>query len=199
MQLPASFKPLRSKSFLILYCKISNLKSQMALPNGFPQPAQIGVIEVKQYPQYRAVTYTHAGDLRQATGIAFNPLFQHISNNQIAMTTPVEARYTGTSGQIDALPVAEVSFLYPAPNIAPSSVNSAVEVTDTSPMTVVSIGVGGAYTWESYEINLQKLKDWLQEHPEYEIVGSPRRFFYNSPMTAEATKISEVQIPIKHR
>ena len=113
MQLPASFKPLRSKSFLILYCKISNLKFKMALPNGFPQPAQIGVIEVKQYPQYRAVTYTHAGDLRQATGIAFNPLFQHISNNQIAMTTPVEARYTGTSEQIDAAPVAEVSSSTP--------------------------------------------------------------------------------------
>ncbi|TAE56276.1 MAG: hypothetical protein EAZ88_04455 [Oscillatoriales cyanobacterium] len=68
----------------------------MVLPSGFPEPANIGVIEVKQYPQYRAVTYTHAGDLRQATGIAFNPLFQHISNNQIAMTTPVEARYTAT-------------------------------------------------------------------------------------------------------
>jgi effector-binding domain-containing protein len=171
----------------------------MVLPSGFPDPAQIGVIEVKQYPQYRAVTYTHAGDFRQATGIAFNPLFQHISNNQIAMTTPVEARYTATSEQIDAVPVAEVSFLYPSPNIAPSSVNSAVEVRDTSPMTVVSIGVGGAYTWESYENNLQKLKDWLQEHPEYEIVGPPRRFFYNSPMTPEATKISEVQIPIKCR
>ncbi|MEG3850117.1 heme-binding protein [Microcoleus sp. herbarium19] len=171
----------------------------MALPSGFPQPAQIGVIEVKQYPQYRAVTYTHAGDARQATKVAFDPLFQHISNNQIAMTTPVEARYTPTSGQIDALAVAFVSFLYPAPNIAPSSVSPAVEITDTSPMTVVSIGVGGAYTWESYENNLSQLKDWLQKHPEYEIVGPPRRFFYNSPMTAEATKISEVQIPIQHR
>ncbi|TAE67086.1 MAG: ABC transporter substrate-binding protein [Oscillatoriales cyanobacterium] len=169
----------------------------MVLPSGFPEPANIGVIEVKQYPQYRAVTYTHAGDLRQATGIAFNPLFQHISNNQIAMTTPVEARYTATSEQIDAIPVAEVSFLYPAPNIAPSSVNPAVEVTDTSPMTVVSIGVRGAYSWESYENNLSQLKDWLQQHPEYEIAGPPRRFFYNSPMTPESTKISEVQIPIE--
>ncbi|MCC3595345.1 MULTISPECIES: heme-binding protein [unclassified Microcoleus] len=169
----------------------------MVLPSGFPEPANIGVIEVKQYPQYRAVTYTHAGDLRQATGIAFNPLFQHISNNQIAMTTPVEARYTANSEQIDAIPVAEVSFLYPAPNIAPSSVNPAVEVTDTSPMTVVSIGVRGAYSWESYENNLSQLKDWLQQHPEYEIAGPPRRFFYNSPMTPESTKISEVQIPIE--
>ncbi|MEG4800715.1 hypothetical protein QUB63_14310 [Microcoleus sp. ARI1-B5] len=55
----------------------------MALPSGFPDPAQIGVIEVKQYPQYRAVTYTHAGDLRQATGIAFNPLLSTISNNHV--------------------------------------------------------------------------------------------------------------------
>jgi len=137
----------------------------------------------KQYPQYRAVTYSHAGDVRQATGVAFNPLFQHISNNQIAMTTPVEARYTAIPGQID-VPQVEVSFLYPAPNIAPSSVNSAVTVTDTPP------------TWESYEKNLQKLEDWLKEHPEYAIVGPPRRLFYNSPMTPEAIKISEVQIPI---
>ena len=166
------------------------------LPSGFPDPAAIGVIEIKQYPQYRAVTYTHSGDLRAATGAAFNPLFQHISSNQIAMTTPVEARYATTQGYSGALSQAEVSFLYPAPNIAPSTTDPAVAVTDTAPMTVISIGVRGAYTWESYEQNLQKLQDWLKQHPEYEIVGPPRRFFYHSPMTPEATKISEVQIPI---
>jgi effector-binding domain-containing protein len=169
------------------------------LPSGFPDPATIGIIEIKQYPQYRSVTYTHSGDLRAATGAAFNPLFQHISNNQIAMTAPVEARYRAIEGQRGAFSHAEVSFLYPAPNIAPTSIGPAVAVTDTGPMTVVSIGVRGAYTWESYEQNLQKLKDWLQQHPEYEIVGPPRRFFYNSPMTPEATKISEVQIPIELR
>jgi effector-binding domain-containing protein len=169
------------------------------LPSGFPEPAEIGVIQIKQYPQYRAVTYTHAGDLRAATGVAFNPLFQHISSNQIAMTAPVEARYTAIQGQSGTVPQAEVSFLYPAPNIAPSSIDPAVAVTDTAPMTVVSIGVCGAYTWESYEQNLQKLKDWLKQHPESEIVGPPRRLFYNSPMTPEATKISEVQIPIAVR
>ncbi|CBN54139.1 MULTISPECIES: hypothetical protein [Kamptonema] len=63
-------------------------------------------------------------------------------------------------------------------------------------MTVVSIGVQGAYTWESYETNLQKLKDWLEQHPEYEVVGPPRRLFYNSPMTPESIKMSEVQIAI---
>jgi hypothetical protein len=124
-------------------------------------------------------------------------LFQHISNNQIAMTAPVEARYTAIEGHRGALSQAEVSFLYPAPNIDPSSIAPAVAVTDTAPMTVVSIGVRGPYTWESYEQNLQKLQDWLKQHPEYKIVGPPRRFFYNSPMTPESTKISEVQIPIE--
>jgi effector-binding domain-containing protein len=171
-------------------------KMSAYLPSGFPEPAEIGTIKIKQYPHYRAVTYTHTGDLRQATGVAFNPLFQHISSNQIAMTTPVEARYTEISGQVGGVVQAEVSFLYPTPNITPDSINSVVSVTNTPPMTVVSIGIQGAYTWESYEQNLQKLQDWLQEHPEYVIVGPPRRFFYNSPMTAEAIKISEVQIPI---
>jgi effector-binding domain-containing protein len=167
------------------------------LPSGFPEPATIGVIEIKQYPQYRAVTYTHSGDLRAATSAAFTPLFQHISSNQIAMTTPVEARYATAQGRGGALPQAEVSFLYPAPNIAPSSIAPAVAITDTAPMTVISIGVRGPYTWESYEQSVAKLQNWLRQHPEYEIVGPPRRFFYNSPMTPESIKISEVQIPIQ--
>ena len=68
---------------------------------------------------------------------------------------------------------------------------------DTSPMTVVSSGVQGAYSWESYEQNLQKLKHWLIQQPEYEVVSSPRRLLYNSPMTPEDLKRSEVQIAIR--
>jgi len=168
-----------------------------SLPQGFPEPTAAGIIEVKQYPQYRAVTYTHNGDLQAANRVAFNPLFEHISSNQIAMTTPVEARYTVTSTAPNEVKnQAEVSFLYGDPNITPDNVKPGVKVMDNQPMTVVSIGVQGAYTWESYETNLQKLQDWLEQHPEYEVVGSPRRLFYNSPMTPESIKMSEVQIAI---
>lgn len=168
-----------------------------ALPLGFPPPTEVGVIEVKQYPAYRAVTYTHAGELQQATRFAFDPLFQHISSNQIAMTTPVEARYLGNSpAQIDSPTTAEVSFLYPDPNITPQRVDAGVKITDTPPLTVVSIGIQGAYTWESYQTNLRRLQDWLAQNPQHEIAGSPRRLLYNSPMTPESIKRSEVQIPI---
>ncbi|WP_199314039.1 heme-binding protein [Planktothrix sp. FACHB-1365] len=165
-----------------------------SLPDGFPQPTPVGVIEVKQYPAYRGVTYLHQGDLTQATRRAFNPLFQHISSNNISMTTPVEARYLQESESINQ---AEVSFLYSHPEITPQQIQSDVNVTDTPTMKVVSIGIQGAYTWESYQIHLQRLKNWLKQHPEYEIIGSPRRLFYNSPMTPEHLKYSEVQIPIQ--
>ncbi|MEA5520767.1 heme-binding protein [Limnoraphis robusta] len=163
-----------------------------SLPQGFPEPTQAGVVEIKYYPAYRGVTYSHTGDLTQATKAAFNPLFQHISSNNISMTTPVEARYQDASQ-------ADVSFLYSSPNISPQQVQPGVQVVDTQEMMVVSIGIQGAYTWESYEIHRSKLENWLQQHPEYQVVGSPRRLFYNSPMTPESLKYSEVQIPIQKK
>ncbi|WP_354636387.1 heme-binding protein [Planktothricoides raciborskii] len=174
----------------------------MPLPVGFPPPTEVQVISVKQYPEYRAVTYTHTGAVQQASQVAFNPLYQHISSNNIAMTTPVEVRYYGDSGiQIDAYSDshshAEVSFLYADPTITPRAIAPNVKVTDYPAMTVVSIGIAGAYTWESYQTHLQALLDWLSQHSEYKIVGEPRRFLYNSPMTPEALKRSEVQIPIE--
>jgi len=162
-------------------------------PEGFPPPTPVGVIEVKQYPAYRGITYVHQGDLTQATRQAFNPLFQHISANNIAMTTPVEARYLQ---EFEGQNQAEVSFLYSHAEITPEQIQSNVNVTDTPRMKVLSIGIQGAYSWESYQVHLQRLKNWLKQHPEYEIVGSPRRLFYNSPMTPKNLKYSEVQIPI---
>lgn len=168
------------------------------LPQGFPEPKSIGEIEIKSYPHYRAITYIHTGDLTQATRQAFNPLFQHISQNKIAMTTPVEARYfDGVDNNNNSR--SEVSFLYSSPEIVPQEIQSNVEVTETEAMTVVSIGIQGAYSWESYQKNLQKLQNWLQQHPEYKVVGSPRRLFYHSPMTPELLKYSEVQIPVEKR
>lgn len=167
------------------------------LPQGFPEPTPAGIIELKHYPQYRAVTYLHQGDLQIANRVAFNPLFEHISSNQIAMTTPVEARYTVISETPNAAEnQAEVSFLYGNPTINPDRIGPSLQVTTREPMAVVSIGIQGPYTWESYESNLKKLKDWLVEHPKYQMVGTPRRLFYHGPMTPEALKISEVQIPI---
>jgi hypothetical protein len=41
------------------------------------------------------------------------------------------------------------------------------------------------------------LQQWLAENVEYEAIGTPRRFFYDSPFTPAPLKRSEVQIPIR--
>lgn len=169
------------------------------LPEGFPSPTPPQIIEVKDYPAYRAATVRYEGDLGWATGFAFEPLFRHISTNNIAMTSPVEARYRveTRSERGSSFGEAEVSFLYRNTDIVPEQIATGVEVVDHEPMKVVSTGVQGSYNWESYRMHVERLREWLVLHPEYRPVGSPRRFFYDSPFVAEDLKRSEVQIPVE--
>ena len=167
------------------------------LPEGFPPLTPPNQIEVKQYPPYRLATYKIEGELSQAANQAFYPLYQHISRNDISMTSPVETRYpvttlTGsTSGQ------AEVSFLYANPQIMPKEIANNIEVKDIPAMTVVSLGLRGEYSYQSYQEGLKRLTIWLEEHQEYQRVGNPRRFFYDGPYVPDKLKRSEIQIPIE--
>jgi SOUL heme-binding protein len=173
------------------------------LPDGFPQPTPNGRIEVKQYPAYRAVTYTYKGRLSQAANESFSPLFQHISSNGIGMTAPVEVRYPSITleelpnEKPDEVGQAEVSFLYRNGSVQPKQIAGGIKVESHPSITVVSIGISGAYTYGSYQKNLDLLRDWLAKHPSYVVSGLPRRFFYDSPFIPDAFKRSEVQIPIQ--
>ena len=168
------------------------------LPVGFPSPTPHDIIEVKQYPAYRSGTYTYEGNLSEATRYSFNPLFQHISSNNIAMTTPVEARYpASTIDQPMQQGKVKVSFLYNNNAISPQQISPDIQVEDHAPMLVVSLGIQGAYGYESYQGHIEKLKNWLANHPEYEIAGEPREFLYDSPYTPAPLKRREVQIPIR--
>ena len=172
------------------------------LPEGFPPPTPAGKIEVKHYPAYRSGTVTYSGQLAQAANAAFEPLYQHISSNNIAMTAPVETRYPiitlqeGSGGQLDERGQAEVSFLYRSTSIHPQQIAQGIKVEYHEPMLVVSVGIQGPYSYASYQQNLERLHSWLVQHPDYEVAGSPRRFFYDSPLIPDALKRSEVQMPI---
>lgn len=167
------------------------------LPEGFPEPTAPNQIEVKEYPPYRAATYPTQGNLAQAANQAFYPLYQHISSNNISMTAPVETRYPISTLEGNLSGEATVSFLYRTPEINPSEIDSQIEVEDIPAMTVVSLGLKGAYSYESYQDGLKRLTQWLNNHPEYERVGNPRRFFYDGPYVPDALKRSEIQIPIQ--
>ncbi|MFG6094923.1 ABC transporter substrate-binding protein [Leptolyngbyaceae cyanobacterium CCMR0082] len=169
------------------------------LPEGFPPPTAKGEIEIKQYPAYRAATVQVRGDLGKAASRGFSPLFRHISDNDISMTAPVETRYptatlqTGTISDGDAA----VSFLYRSLDVVPKEVAQNVRVEDILPMTVVSIGLRGGYGYGVYTRGVQQLQDWLTAHPEYEVVGPPRRFFYDGPFIPDGLKRSDIQIPVE--
>ena len=172
------------------------------LPEGFPPPTPAGKIEVKHYPAYRSVTVSYEGQLSQATSAAFDPLYRHISSNNIAMTAPVETRYPlitlqeGGGGKPDQRGQAEVSFLYRSKDIHPQQVAQGIKLEDHVPMMVVSIGIQGTYSYVNYQQHLEQLREWLNQHPGHKVAGQPRCFFYDSPFIPDALKRSEVQIPL---
>ena len=171
------------------------------LPEGFPAPTADGKIDVKQYPAYRAATVRVEGDLGSASSRGFSPLFRHISENNISMTAPVEAQYPAATLQASAAPQgdAAVSFLYRSLDVVPKAVEQDVQVEDTPPMTVVSFGTRGGYDYDVYTKGIEQLQNWLAAHPEYSVVGPPRRFFYDGPFIPDALKRSDIQIPVQRR
>jgi effector-binding domain-containing protein len=169
------------------------------LPEGFPPPSPDGEIEIKQYPEYRAATVQTPGNLDSAPSRGFSPLFRHISSNDISMTAPVETRYPATTlaGSAASEGDATVSFLYRSLDIVPQEVAQDIQIEDIPPMLVVSIGTRGSYNLETYQASIQRLQTWLAAHPDYTVVGPPRRFFYDGPFLPDALKRSDVQIPVQ--
>ncbi|MEA5537089.1 heme-binding protein, partial [Crocosphaera sp. XPORK-15E] len=121
----------------------------------------------------------------------------HISSNNISMTAPVETRYpVSTIEGKEKTGEATVSFLYRNTDIYPEEIASNITVEDIPSQTVVSLGLVGGYSYETYVDGLEKLKNWLSENPSYTMVGKPRRLFYDGPYKPDLAKRSEIQIPI---
>ena len=169
------------------------------LPEGFPEPTPNGVIEIKEYPEYRAATVQVTGNLADAPSQGFSPLFDHISSNDISMTAPVETRYPDATLQPESAPEgqAAVSFLYRSLDIVPQEIAQNVQVEDIPPMTVVSLGMRGGYSYDNYTDGIAQLQTWLAEHPGYVIAGPPRRFFYDGPFVPDFLKRNDIQIPVQ--
>jgi hypothetical protein len=158
------------------------------LPAGFPGYTAVGQIEVKEYPSYRKATASGMGE--------FWMLFNHIKQNHVAMSAPVEMDY----GDPQAKKSAErsMSFLYERPDQGTVGRQGPVEVTDVPAMTVVSIGCRGNRNSASVAEAREKLVKHLAEHKdEYTIAGPMRLMGYNSPFVPRDKNFFEVQIPIK--
>jgi len=162
--------------------------TEAEMPKGFPGYTPVGQIEVKQYPAYRKAS---------ASGMAeFWTLFQHIKQNNVTMTAPVEMDY----GDPRATKSKErsMSFLYERPDQGATGRQGSVEVVDVPAMTVVSIGCRGARTGAAVAEAREKLVKWLDGKKGQYVASGPMRVMgYNSPFVPRDKNFFEVQVPIK--
>lgn len=175
------------------------------LPDGYPAPTPPGAIDLKSYPAVRraeiARTDNPDGALFGLVGgrnAAFWPLFRHIQNRNIPMTSPVEmdVPQTGKDAPAPAREQWTMSFLYRTADLGPTGpADRGVIVRDLPPLTVLSLGASGSYDQDSIDPALNTLRQWLSANPAWTESGPPRILYYNDPFTNP--KWAEVQLPIR--
>ncbi len=162
------------------------------LPAGFPTFTAVDELELRHYPACRMVrTEMKAGGPMGA----FWPLFQHIKENDIAMTAPVQVDWT-ESGERQK--PARMAFLYGDPSKQPEQVGKDVTVENLPPTTVLSLGAIGEERNDTVAAMRTRLLGWLRDNPQWVAAGPLRTMGYNSPMVGRDRRYFEVQIPV-HR
>lgn len=170
------------------------ISSEAPLPTGWPRPSLPGLIRIKTYPPVRSAWARDTG----GDNSRFMTLFRHIKSRQVAMTAPVVMEYDDKDPAAEAGPdrTGGMAFLYRRVGQDKIGQFGPVAVGDETPVTVVSVGLKGAYFAYRFRGAFARLYEWLDEHPEWRPAGMPRVLGYNSPFKPFWMKYSEVQIPV---
>lgn len=184
------------------FWKCGRCEIEAPLPIGYPAPTPPGAIELKSYPSVRRAEISSTGSTAMGMFSSFWPLFNHIKSREIAMTSPVEMDYRGmmepNSNQLTEKNGSwTMSFLYRESDMGPIGKDGTITVVDTAPITVLSVGLKGAYGLKKTNEGLKLLNEWIAAHPAWRAVGDPRTFSYNGPAVRNGDKWSEVQLPIE--
>lgn len=164
------------------------------LPEGYPAPTAPGAIEIKRYEPVRRAEVTTDDSYGSGQRTAFFPLFEHITERDIAMTAPVEMDFPELDdGQTSGMTMA---FLYRTPELGDTGEDGIVTVVDSEPQTFLSVGFRGSYSTPRFRLHLRELDAWLASQNEWVRIGDPRVLGYNGPMTPARLQWGEVQIPI---
>ncbi len=145
--------------------RFGDLRLESPLPVGYAAPTPDDNIEIKSYPSVRRAEFYRENLWFKGmwgVGRAFKKLFDHIKSRNIAMTSPVEMNYRKMTDRFGLLDSEKgdwtMSFLYRTPSLgALGSAKNDVRVVDTKPITVISIGFEGDYSYQTYNDGLKKL------------------------------------------
>jgi hypothetical protein len=181
----------RGENFYAGACSITT-----PLPEGYPPPTPPEAIDLKSYPSVRRAEVRGESSPDFGMNVGFWPLFNHIKDRGIAMTSPVEMNYRG--GDEDSVGSAwTMAFLYRSDDLGPTGRAGRVTVVDTEPMTVVALGGQGTYSRTRVQDGLETLRQWLDANPQWRAAGEPRALYYNGPEKPNRDKWYEVQIPVR--
>ena len=164
------------------------------LPDGWPELTPVGEVEIREYPSYRAAV-VNEGDGRSGTTPMFRSLFQHISSNDIPMTSPVDMTYDDAAGSSGDR-MTGMAFLYRTPELGPVGTDGVVRIEDVAPRAYASTGVRGSYSREHYAEGIARVETWLSQQSAWRADGSSRYLGYNSPFVPWFWRYGEVQVPV---
>ncbi|MEC9373323.1 MAG: hypothetical protein VYC34_05735, partial [Planctomycetota bacterium] len=90
----------------------------------------------------------------------------------------------------------KMAFLYHVPENGPTGTDGVVSVIDTEPVIVLSVGVRGDDGFARLDHELEMLREWISNRPDWTIAGDPRVLAYNGPNVRRENRWLEVQLPI---
>lgn len=148
----------------------------------------VGKILILDLPERVAMEATTDKSYFSENNGLFRKLFRYINQNDIAMTTPVEA---------DINPGKMRFFV--GNNDMSKKIESSVQVKliKVPARKVVSIGIRGGYTEKKFQENLQHLNKWLDGNASFEADGMAYGVYWNGPFIPGFFKRSEIHIPIR--
>lgn len=121
---------------------------------------------------------------------AFRPLFNYISDNDIAMTAPVTQQATGDTWA--------VRFVMPedyTQESLPEPTSSAVIMKTMPPRRVAVIRYSGTWSSTNYRDHLTELTSWIESEG-YEVAGDAEWARYNAPFSLWFMRRNEIHLPI---
>ena len=147
----------------------------------------VGKIVTIDLPERLALEAKTNGAYFDSDNGLFRKLFRYISNNDVSMTTPVEA---------DVNPGKMRFFVGKKDASKNLQSNNSVDVITLPTRKVVSIGIRGGYSKKNFLENKKKLEIWLSENKKFTQNGDAYGVYWNGPFVPGFFKRSEVHIPI---
>tara|TARA_B100000886_G_scaffold154405_1_gene105110 strand:- start:23269 stop:23838 length:570 start_codon:yes stop_codon:yes gene_type:complete len=150
----------------------------------------VGIIKILNLPERIALEASSKVSYFDENNGLFRKLFRYISNNDIAMTTPVEADITP----------GKMRFFVGADDIDKKFIDSKeVKIKSVPTLKVIAIGIRGGYTKARFLENEKKLYHWLTENKNFEKAGETYGVYWNGPFVPGLLKRSEIHLPIQKK